>query len=189
MGTIKTENMSYFNDRKLETNFKLQKHEKNWLPFTNQDELYLVYKFQPHIILNCDPITAYCRQEYSTPCSLKWQYGIISGGSSPILIGDEYLSFFHSWRETASHGPRIYYVGAYTFQDKPPFGILRYTTSPLWQKDFYTTPSPSKHKVLFPTSAFLDKDDVIMVYGENDATTKQAKFNLEELSRLMVINK
>jgi predicted GH43/DUF377 family glycosyl hydrolase len=188
IGEIKTDNkITYHRDRKLDTDFLLQKQEKNWLPFINQDELYLVYNFDPHIILCCNPELAFCHKEYTTKNYIKWNHGKINGGSSPILIGIEYLSFFHSWREISKES-RMYHIGAYTFQNQPPFKILKYTTTPLWQEDFYTTPSISRHKVLFPTSAYQEGEDIIMTYGENDATTKYAKFNLKSLLALMKPN-
>lgn len=37
-------------------------HEKNWMPFSVEDQLQFVYSCAPTIVISCDPETGLCRQ-------------------------------------------------------------------------------------------------------------------------------
>lgn len=115
---------------------------------------------------------------------MNWKYGTIFGGSTPIIIKDKYISFFHSWiAETPEHrrSPRVYHIGVYSFSADPPNRILSSSKIPIWIEDFYSAPSEVMHKVIFPTSIILDKNNIILSYGENDAVTKLLEISLSEL--------
>jgi hypothetical protein len=131
--------------------------EKNWMFFGNRDELFAVYSIQPHAVLRVDisgtgPIV--CRPAFRN----SWddrdyarRFGEMRGGTPPILVGETYVSFFHSSRQENRLGEllqsmplppglaririlaaldrrirwflskSIYFGGIYTFEAQPPF--------------------------------------------------------------------
>ncbi len=185
---VAEEDISYYDDRILQTDFPLQKNEKNWLPFLIEDELKLIYSFSPHTILDCALEEGQCIKESQAPVKLNWLRGTIYGGSTPIRLGNDFISFFHSWKaDSPDHrtSPRIYSIGAYIFSAQQPHNIKYVTKTPIWNDDFYSSKSACIHKVTFPMSALLEDNEIILSYGENDVVTKLAKFNLDGFLRTL----
>ena len=122
--------------------------EKNWMLFAHGDRLWAVYSIAPHVVLELD-LAAEGSAEGGVPCQpvyrTDWDvagyagcYGELRGGAPPLLIGDMYVSVFHS----LFHVRRIrkllyrilrkpsrktlrYVAGAYAFAAAPPF-------EPIW---------------------------------------------------------
>ena len=143
--------------------------EKNWLWFFHQDQLHMVYQFSPHIVCRFSPNGVFEQEHKTDDPRIKWDYGIIRGGTPPVLLesGDEYLSFFHSslpddkWR-------RRYYMGAYTFESRPPFKITRMTTAPLLAGSPHDPISKDKPIVVFPCGSRLKNGTWLVTMGVND---------------------
>lgn len=143
------------------------KPEKNWTWFEHADEvgsfstMHYVYSISPHVVVSTIAQMAQNR--------IPWQYGEPRGGTPPVRVGDEYISFFHSslpWQPPK----RRYFMGAYTFSAKPPFEPLRSTRAPLLigsEQDMRSLNSPL---VVFPCGALKDKDDGewLVTFGLND---------------------
>jgi hypothetical protein len=55
---------------------------------------------------------------------LKWAHGDIRGGTNAILIGDVYLSLFHSDSHINGNWLKTYWMGAYTFTGAELVSIL-----------------------------------------------------------------
>ena len=165
--------------------------EKNWVPFTYNDpiygpDLYFIYSANPFKILrlarSMDGTIEQPGNESFSQEPLVWEtkWGKISGGTPGRLISqDEYLSFFHS--SFKADGIKWYVIGAYTFENKPPFRIKRISKYPLVWRHMYTTPMSStvwfrprqEFRVAFPggfeEGTKKGRKVLYLAYGENDS--------------------
>ena len=160
--------------------------EKNWLWFFHNDELFLEYQASPHIVTRFS-LDGKALEEYKTENPFNWEYGIIRGGTPPVLInnnGNEYLTFFHSRLPDDYYRAR-YYMGAYTFESKPPFKITRMTREPLlagsrddiWGKD--------KPLVVFPCGSRLKDGKWLVTLGVNDLASSWIEIPHNDLENLL----
>lgn len=164
--------------------------EKNWLWFFHQDQLHMIYRTSPHIIARFGKDEKgndfQFQLEYKTENKLPWDYGVIRGGTPPIKIGDEYLTFFHSSVQTNDQYHRRYYMGAYTFADEPPFPITRITVEPLlvgsWQDRWYKR----KPLVVFPCGSRLKDNKWLVTMGVNDLDCAWIEIPHEDLEQKLV---
>ena len=178
---------------------RIQKIEKNWVPFVHENMVHFIYNISPHKVFFRDSFLPHRLQAYD-PCEnfqlfdelweKKW--GRISGGTPARLVNDEYISFFHS---RFKQGPiHCYAIGAYTFEKEPPFTITSITPHPILFRNMYD--SKVEHtsnplvKCLFPAGfAFPNNSDTTVLYlsiGENDVATKVLTINTSELLSSML---
>lgn len=172
------------------------RHEKNWAPFVFEDQLMLIYSLQPHIILKPIAFENRCETCFSTVNKASWEYGELRGGSQAFLVGDEYLSFFHSTKEMKtlqSEGKKIshYFMGAYTFEKDAPHAIKSISKKPIIGKNFYNGPLHKTWKplrVVFPGGFIFDEQHIFVAYGRQDheiwIVTMDREALLKSLSRL-----
>lgn len=174
--------------------------EKNWVPFeyieNGTPKVYLGYSLNPHKVLKVeDPqvsvLTHLMFPNLSTYNKLFWPeiWGdYVKGGTPAKKIGDHYLSFFHTFF-LDENKIAWYNMGAYTFEDGPPFRINAISNYPILYKGIYNSPpintaNPTKH-VVFPggfVEAELDGRDVVhVVCGENDCAIKVITMDKEIL--------
>ena len=159
--------------------------EKNWVPFVYQDHLNLAYSLVPHRILTPVFGTESCRTAFLTHPSVKWNWGVLRGGTPALLEGGEYLAFFHSSKSMAtqhSKGKNIphYFMGAYTFSAEPPFAITRISSRPIIGKKFYKGKSYKTWKplhVVFPGGYISDENYLWILYGRQDHEIWVAKLD------------
>jgi hypothetical protein len=141
--------------------------EKNWLWFFHEERLYMLYSADSHHIV-VEFGESLCVVKENITRGVTWQWGAIHGGTPPVLYEGEYWTFFHSWlREPEPYGRR-YFMGAYTFESKPPFRITRITGKPLLRSnlaDFWKKRNPL---VVFPTGALLRDGQWLVTLGVND---------------------
>lgn len=159
--------------------------EKNWSPFVYNNEVYFIYTTHPFVILHWNRDTNEITEafEHRESFGEQWRLGEIRGGTPAIYVKDldAYLTFFHSslpYRErnrsnakVHSNLLRIYYVGAFIFQAKPPFKLLAYTPMPLSSKDFYKKRNVNCH-VIFPCGLVEEEDRFLISAGINQITTE-----------------
>lgn len=168
--------------------------EKNWIPFVNDERLYLSYAINPHRILvpkdgfnSCDTLT-------STEKKISWKWGELRGGTPAFPVGNEYLALFHSSKDMSSvqsKGKRMphYFMGAYTFSAEYPFHITKISREPLIKNDFYKEPiSPywSPKLVVFPCGYIIDDEYIWVSYGRADLECYIAKINRKKLLESLV---
>lgn len=152
------------------------RHEKNWCPFVHDGKMEVVYSIQPHVVMG---------RAANAPIMLAWAYGEPRGGTPPVRVGGEYISFFHSslpWRKPK----RRYYVGAYGFAAQPPFRVTRCTTEPLLigsEEDPRVLGGPC---CVFPNGADLRDGKWLLVAGSNDEQAIWAQLLHADLERLLV---
>jgi len=143
-------------------------NEKNWLWFDHGGQIHMVYTTVPHQVVRFDSaITA--QQTYASRVQgLRWNYGVPSGGTPPVRIGDKYWSFFHG--SIVSSGKRRYSMGAYAFEACPPFRITRITANPLLTGSEHD-PSRWFPLVVFPGGTLYRDSKWLVVFGVNDCTS------------------
>lgn len=168
--------------------------EKNWTFFEHDGNLYSVYDIASHTIFKMNG--PHYEKVYSTPFEHSWQWGELRGGTSPMLIGDRYLSFFHSASPITHKNAqgRCYYMGAYTFEAKPPFRVLSISKEPIMSGELCDDSIPrlsNKIFVVFPCGVLKLQDSYLVSYGWNDfqvryceVTNELLKENLIEVNQL-----
>lgn len=79
-----------------------QRHERNWMLFSHDEDLLAVYTISPHVILRLDlagRTDVACERIFTTHWNAgayARRYGELRGGTSPVRVGDTYYTFFHS---------------------------------------------------------------------------------------------
>lgn len=157
--------------------------EKNWQFFEGLDEnLYAVYSFAPHKILRVDGERT--ELVYETTTRAEWNLRTeIRGGASPVRVGDEWWSFFHTRVEHNSN--RVYVAGLYTFDVNPPFRVRRIISDPILWANTNNKPSDQYAHVIFPCGAVRQEDKWILCCGVHDRWTELHEFSHADLeSRL-----
>ena len=73
------------------------------------------------------------------PAVWEQKWGKIRGGTPALLLpdGSAYLTFFHSRGMVHAHKINTYFMGAYLFAAKPPFGIIYMSSEPIVTPSFY----------------------------------------------------
>lgn len=159
-------------------------HEKNWIWFFHENELYFSYATDPHVVCKLGQRGILSTYKTDLACPL-WKHGELRGGSPPVRIGDEYFCFVHSsmpWKTPLKR----YYMGAYAFEAKPPFKITRYTPNPLLcgsDKDPRNMGAPI---VVFPCGNLFDGKTHLVTMGINDCRCAYIKIPHEDLIKKMV---
>jgi len=153
--------------------------EKNWIWFRHNDKWMIVYSFSPHVLYEPEnPIP------HKSPEPALWQYGEIRGGTPPVKIGDNYLTFFHSslpWKKKQ----RRYYMGAYMFEALAPFRVVTMTQFPLLAGSDDDPRLNGGPLVVFPCGSLLDKDEWLVTFGVNDEACGWIKIPNVELQQKM----
>jgi predicted GH43/DUF377 family glycosyl hydrolase len=172
--------------------------EKNWVPFDYNGNLMLAYSLNPHFILQPIIGTGSCISRALSQGIINWEWGQLRGGTPGLnLGGSEFLAFFHSSKPmlTAHSEGKIilhYFLGAYTFSNKPPFAITKISPEPIVEKGFYSgVPYTSYYwkkvqRVIFPGGYIYDKDSIWIAYGREDHEIWIVKLNREGLMQSLV---
>lgn len=151
--------------------------EKSWVPFDYKGKLFLAYSLTPHVIFQPNLATGTCTTIHKTMSTINWDFGMLRGGTPGYLLGNEYLSFFHSSQDMITvHSQEKkalhYFMGAYTYSSTPPFTITRASTEPIIGKGFYSGMSYKHYwkpvKVVFPCGYVFDEKYIWVLYGRDD---------------------
>lgn len=179
--------------------------EKNWSPFvrTSQSKNHKIF-FQynvshPRQLLTLDhptsPNAFKLSQESLCMDDIPWlkAWGKPLGGTPARLVGEEYLSFFHS-KFKDRDGIVWYVMGAYTFEAKSPYRVTKVSPHPILYKGIYdveyrNTAEP-KGCIIFPSgfafSVLHGREVIHLSCGENDSATKILTFDKEFLLETLV---
>lgn len=168
--------------------------EKSWVPFDYAGNLLLSYSISPHLVFRPLRGTKKCETFAKTSSNINWPWGELRGGTPALVEGDEYLAFFHTYKDMAtvhSNGKKIshYFIGAYTFELNPPFAITRISSKPIVAKGFYTGPAYKTWKplrVVFPMGYVADENYVWLSYGKQDHEVWIAKIDKKALLNSLV---
>jgi predicted GH43/DUF377 family glycosyl hydrolase len=179
---------------------QLEKTEKNWVPFEYTDkkfgtDIYFEYKRNPHKILKLkDPTKNHLSHMNYTKGppfqDLYWpkKWGSVRGGTPAKKIGNEYLAFFHSGFKDGD-GFVWYVMGAYTFEEKPPFRITGISKYPIFFDGIYSSPhlntANPELRCIYPAGFVPGTEDGRDVFyvscGENDSAIKILTIDKETL--------
>ena len=157
-------------------------HEKNWLYFVHDNAPHMVYSANPHVVVRLNGRLEKEQEYVTNEFNPLWKFGEVRGGSNPILADGLYWTFFHSSLPWINK-KRRYYMGAYAFEAKAPFRIVRMTTMPILtgtnQEDWW----PGLPAVVFPCGAFFDsaKNQFVISYGINDVDCGYLRLPLSDL--------
>jgi len=160
-------------------------HEKNWLWFSHDRRPHLIYSASPHRVVEMDGMLQPVKEHVSEVFSRHWEYGEVRGGTNPIRVGDVYWTFFHSSVKWNVHSRR-YFMGAYAFEAKAPFQIVRFTNVPLLTGTSAEHWHPGLPEVVFPCGAYFDGNSkkFVVSYGVNDIKCGYLKIPLEDLEEV-----
>jgi FkbM family methyltransferase len=157
--------------------------EKNWTFFEHGGRLYAVYAIAPHKVLAIDGERVELAYEVPTPA--PWGPGTeMRGGASPVRVGDQFYSFFHSRSEV--NGLLVYTAGLYTFDARPPFRVRRIIPEPILVADPATKPADQYAAVVFPGGAVLCDGRWVIAAGVHDRWTELYQFDAAALERRLV---
>lgn len=150
--------------------FRLQ--EKNWMPFEWDQKLLFVYTIHPHAVLFTNFYNGACYTYHETSSMIDWAFGPLRGGTPPVLVDGEYLSFFHSPKMVLSNSSCNlplwhYFMGAYTFSAEPPFPLKKISPLPIVADGFYTQSNAEK-RVIFPGGCVILDSKIYVAYGKDD---------------------
>jgi predicted GH43/DUF377 family glycosyl hydrolase len=149
-------------------------HEKNWMPFFDNNDLMFVYSVNPHVILKCNTKTGACMKiaETENPnVNSK-----LRGSSQARLYNGSYVAVAH-WRTSTSS----YLSQAYTFEAKYPYRITAISPT------FIIKAEGTKARSLIQfVSGFEIHDDIgYVTYGEEDCDSKLFKVSMSALLKSM----
>lgn len=157
-------------------------HNKNWVWFFYDDKLHLIYTSDPwHVVEfggNWD------EQINHAVGAVKWKFGLVRGGTPPILVGDRFYTFFHSslpWRGRF----RRYYMGVVAFEAKPPFAPVLWSHVPLLTGSQNDPWQQRKPLVVFPCGALFENDQWLISFGINDLKCGWVKIPHEDILKLI----
>ncbi len=149
-----------------------QLQQKNWMPFEWDENLLFIYTIHPHTILHPIFYNGTCYSQYETSSRIDWKFGPLRGGTPPVLVDGEYLSFFHSPKKLSSNSSWNlplwhYFMGAYTFSAEPPFQVRKISSQPIVADGFYTRTNAEK-RVIFPGGCVVSDSKIYVAYGKDD---------------------
>lgn len=168
--------------------------EKNWIPFSFEDQLLLAYHILPHRILR--PLldrSERCEHICSSKLISQWKWGELRGGTPGIqlkALDGDYLAIFHSCLQAVSMHSEgkislHYFMGAYRFSKEPPFEITQMSAVPLVGKGFYHGNQYDYYwrpvQAIFPAGIVEDGDHLWVSYGRQDHELWIAKIDTKKL--------
>lgn len=163
--------------------------ERNWIPFVYNNSLLLATHLSPHRILRPILGSQKCEEIASSNFSSSWTLGTPKTGTTAHLDGKHYLGLFHSVKVMPSiHSEKKpiqhYFMGAYTFENAPPFRITAISKEPIIGKHFYHGPEYTMCKpcrVVFPCGFIMDEQFIWVVFGRQDHEVWMAKLDKKGL--------
>lgn len=161
---------------------QMSNSEKNWLWFNHNGVLHCVYFSNPLVVFtwNKKRIETVYR---SNRVEFPWKFGNPRGGTPPVKVGDEYITFFHShlkWGER-----RRYHMGAMAFTDKAPFKITRITVKPLLSGSEHDHRAFGGPPCIFPCGAVKRDGYWLVSFGVNDENSGWIKIPDKDLNERM----
>jgi predicted GH43/DUF377 family glycosyl hydrolase len=160
--------------------------EKNWMPFSLDGKLYMVYLIEPEkVVVDVNIKSGKCSLVSRTPNRFTDLFTPLRGGAPPVY--DEELGEFITIYHVAFPGrnsyttikKNVYICGAYTFTADMPFSVTGKCSGPFYQEELYD----NREKIIFATALIRKGDYYLMFYGEDDCRIKVAK-----IDRRLLIN-
>jgi len=190
-GTIKNQLSLRFLSRRL--------HEKNWVPYIYNDELYLITDFDPYLrIIKITNLSSSLKASdvfTSSDLTKSWEYGEIRGGtpliSCPSPEENCLFGFVHSYLPDHEGFDRFYYFTAVKFN--PETNEFRYHPKPLSYPDnvldedhyFLWEDIHNKSvKVIFPIGIISVDNGILVSFGIDDVRSYTEFFSWDFMTGL-----
>lgn len=158
--------------------------EKNWMWFFHAGHPTMIYTSVPHIVAEFNQDFVF-RYAYGSHTESLWRHGEIRGGTPPVMVNDEYWTFFHSSLVEDDH--KRYYMGAYAFQTTPPFRITRMTPNPILSGSPQDPmPEGKKSAVVFPCGCLFEHGGFFVTLGVNDLNCAWIRIPHDDLLKITV---
>ena len=166
--------------------------EKNWMPFSLEGKLYVIYLLEPEkIVIEVNVKTGHCKLASRSENGLIDKFSPLRGGTPPIYDEElgEFITIYHvafpGTHKFTNLERRIYIAGAYCFTKDHPFRMTKKSIGPFYEKNIYNT----RKKIIFPTGLVKKGNDLLMFYGEDDYRMRVARINRDKLlSKMKRIN-
>lgn len=152
---------------KLDLDFQTRNVEKNWVFFSMNNDLYMIYSIEPWIVLKVDLKNNKAETIVNKSYDLKWSIeGYLSISTNPIKIHDNlWLMGIHTRDRNL-----IYYQGFLIFNNE--FEILKISKTPILSGGVRTTEDfRINDKVMYTSSIINIKNKIYLFSGEGDYNT------------------
>ena len=131
-----------------------------------------------------------CEKRWKTNWYHPWFYKeFLRGNTNAVQMEDgNYLSTFHTVMRL---GKSMHYYdnGFYVFEGKPPFKVLECANKTYLPAEDAIEPHFRKKNsitVCFPVGMVLEKDRILVSYGDNDSCVKILSTNLESVNHTLI---
>jgi len=153
--------------------------EKNWVFFQVGDKLNAIYETNPLQVIEIDLSSSKGKLLSKSSTKLDWQWGKLSGGTSPILMNGEYHTFFHSFYNNEEYKRRVYTAGYMAFDKN--YQIKRISKTPILHADKTCFETSINHSVVFPGGVLYKDGKWTIAYGVDDQHCNLAIVDDEEV--------
>jgi hypothetical protein len=174
-----------------------QRHEKNWIPYIYNDELFLITNFEPnlrilHLAGNINELE-FKEFHFERVNRKSWKYGILRGGTelfkNPNENSDILYGFVHS-SLSKTEDDKLYKEYFYTivkfspsalnYEIYPePIGISEPETDESYKLKHHQSTNGNNFKVVFPMGVIVEDIGVHLSYGKDDCETRLRFFSWE----------
>jgi predicted GH43/DUF377 family glycosyl hydrolase len=141
--------------------------EKNWIYFSNGDNLYLIYDQSCNHTFQVNENTGKVIREFQNSSKVQIIDGYIRGGTSPIIHNGKYITFYHGSDHRAWLG-RTYYMGIIEFEAVPPFRITRACRPFLFGSNENGYCGSGSSYCVFPAGVIANDSEFLVSAGIND---------------------
>lgn len=161
------------NKKEYEIKYSENRDEKNWVPFTKNNNLYLIHTVNPLKILHIN----YNNGDIINVIKHKYNYNIkedkLRGGSNLVKFNNYYLGVGHK----TILPQRIYYHFFYLISDAYPFNLIK--ISKFFKFKFENYDEKHFNNIQFCCGLYLKNDKVVLSLGIGDCYSKLIELNLD----------
>jgi hypothetical protein len=176
--------------------FRRSKKQDRKKPFDHKGYAHFSYTLDPHRVFRLSKNDNKLSTVGLTGGNINWSesFGEIHGGTPSLKDGDSYFGFFHSWKDLKSiqsKGEKIshFFMGAYLFNEKPPFELTHISDKPIIGKTFFHGPDYETWKpikAIYPGGFVFTKKHVWVVYGRQDHECWVVKMDKKALIQSLI---
>lgn len=158
--------------------------QKNWMPFSLNGRLYFIASVSPHMVYEFDAANRVCEDVFQDVWQPNWiSNNRLRGNTNAVELDDgSFLGTFHTCERI---GNTVYYdTGAYQFEGKPPFKVIRSASLPFLPAECATSEHFRKAgqvRVCFPIGMVRKGEQILISYGDNDSQVKVLRTTVDAM--------
>lgn len=175
--------------------------EKNWTPFCHKGKIRFAYTINPLKIIEMDLGSTMsvlpCKEVSTTQFTDKFwvpKHGEFLGGGTPLHpVGEEYVGFFHSYKDDKSGKPncRTYNFGFFAISKEEPHRVTRMSKVPIMtakldEKRDLRGPSPWKPNCVYPCGWIERNGKVYVSAGWQDCRCELIELTWAEIEKNVI---